>query len=490
MKKQIRFWFLGFVLLSIFVWSTAQAETVSPGNPGQLVGQLEADLAAARSNQVNVLAPGLYKEAESAFIKAKQGLEKGAKLSSINEFVAEGHVNLKKAEEIAKVSRTILGETNSARDKALKVGADRLGEPYMDVENQYLKLTKAIENDNLSYAQKRAAEVQAGFRNVEIMAIKNSAIGKVRNMMTEAENAKVQKIAPTAYNDALQAVNEVDAYIEKNPYAAETISQKTAHAEFMARRMMTISESSRKFQDMLPEETAIYVESLLVRLGKTMNTGDLRNKGVETQLSSLTGAVDTMGQKTLALEKDKQNYQAQTARLEQQLSSLKGYSREQEIAKQKLSAEREFNEQFNKVQRYFRPDEADVYKQGNQLVIRMRGIKFPVGQATLTPENYVLLSKVQQAIETFGQPSVIIEGHTDTIEVHSDSSGAAQTNQALSQMRAEVVKTYLVANNTLPASRIRATGFGPDRPLAPNSTPEGRAINRRIDLLITPANAR
>ena len=247
---------------------------------------------------------------------------------------------------------------------------------------------------------------------------------------------------------------------------------------------MTISENSQKFKEMTPEASALYVESLLARLGKTMSTGDLRDKGVEAQLSTLTGTVETMGQKTQSLEKDNQNYQARAATLEQQIGNLTGYSREQEAARQKLAAEREFNEQFNSVQRYFRPDEADVYKQGNQLVIRMRGIQFPAGQATLTPENYVLLSKVQQAIQTFGQPIVTIEGHTDTTE----GSDALRANQALSQKRAEVVKIYLVANKTLPANRIRAIGYGPDRPLAPNKTSEGRAVNRRIDVLIKPVN--
>jgi len=231
---------------------------------------------------------------------------------------------------------------------------------------------------------------------------------------------------------------------------------------------------------MTPEASALYVEDLLARLEKTMNSGDLRDKRIDAQLSAMTGTVEAMGQKNRSLEKDNLNYQSQIANLEQQLTGLQGYSREQEAAKRKLAAEREFNEKFNKVQRFFRRDEAEVYKQGGQLVIRMRGIKFPVGQATLTPENYTLLSKVQQAIETFGQPTVTIEGHTD-------STGSAQTNQELSQKRAEAVKTYLVANKTLPSNRIRATGYGPSRPLAPETTPEGRAMNRRIDILITPS---
>jgi OmpA-OmpF porin, OOP family len=65
------------------------------------------------------------------------------------------------------------------------VGADRLGEPYMAVERKYLKITKSIENDNLSYAQKNAMEVKGAFRKLEIMAIKKSALGNARKMMAE-----------------------------------------------------------------------------------------------------------------------------------------------------------------------------------------------------------------------------------------------------------------------------------------------------------------
>jgi outer membrane protein OmpA-like peptidoglycan-associated protein len=90
------------------------------------------------------------------------------------------------------------------------------------------------------------------------------------------------------------------------------------------------------------------------------------------------------------------------------------------------------------------------------------------------------MSKVQKAIQTFGQPLVTVEGHTDSI-------GSTEVNQRLSLERAEAVRAYLVANQTLPASRISASGYGPDRPLASNATPEGRAVNRRIDVLITPA---
>ena len=97
----------------------------------------------------------------------------------------------------------------------------------------------------------------------------------------------------------------------------------------------------------------------------------------------------------------------------------------------------------------------------------------------IMPKNYELLSIVQKSIRTFGEPDVVIEGHTG-------STGSDEVNEHLSQQRAEAVRQYLVANRTLPYDRIVAVGYGSMRPLASNETAEGRAINRRIDVIVKP----
>jgi outer membrane protein OmpA-like peptidoglycan-associated protein len=152
---------------------------------------------------------------------------------------------------------------------------------------------------------------------------------------------------------------------------------------------------------------------------------------------------------------------------------------EQKETEKKLEDERQFNQKFIKIQNYFRSDEAEVYKQGNQLVLRLKGIKFPVGQAVIVPENYQLLSKVQRAIGEFQDASVVIEGHTDSV-------GSKESNDILSKKRANAVKDYLIANKTIAASKVVARGYGSEKPLASNATPEGRAANRRIDVIVTP----
>jgi outer membrane protein OmpA-like peptidoglycan-associated protein len=95
------------------------------------------------------------------------------------------------------------------------------------------------------------------------------------------------------------------------------------------------------------------------------------------------------------------------------------------------------------------------------------------------PNNYMLLSKVQRTIRLFGEPDVIIGGHTD-------STGSEGLNEVLSQQRAEAVRQYFVANATIPYEKIIAVGYGSMRPIASNSTEAGRAMNRRIDITIAP----
>ena len=480
MKKYCKFIILIIIVVLTSSCATRQLESIPGQDPMQLVNQLKSDLKKAQNQQVDTLAPGLFKEAQVAYVKAQKALDKGAKLTVIKDHVGRGRARLEAAEEVAEISRTILSQTNQARTKALNVNADKLGEPFQNAEKKYLKLTSAIENDNLSYAQSKAGQVQAAYGELEIMAIKNNALGKTREIMARAEKDKLWKMVPKAFEAAQKALNDADAYIGEHPYESVNIDQKADHAAFMARRLLRMSENSQRYKDMQPETIAFEVESILARLGESMSAGDLRDKKIDEQIEVLAGAFQGKQKKIDSLEIERLQHLTKIKNLEESLAGQEGYSREQEAARRKLAAEREFNQRFMKVHRYFQPQEAEVYKQGDQLVIRLRGIRFPVGQSILTPDNYYLLSKVQKAIRSFNQPTVIIEGHTD-------STGSAELNQTLSQERAAAVKAYLVANNTLPGSRIRSAGYGPDRPLAPNTTAEGRAINRRIDILIKPS---
>jgi outer membrane protein OmpA-like peptidoglycan-associated protein len=114
-----------------------------------------------------------------------------------------------------------------------------------------------------------------------------------------------------------------------------------------------------------------------------------------------------------------------------------------------------------------------LFKKGARSVI-LRGVSFQTGRAMLTPEGRDVLRDIaSQLVENPGY-RVQISGHTD-------NTGSRAANLRLSLARARTVETFLEANG-VPPTQVTAKGFGPDVPIAPNTTATGRAQNRRVEL--------
>ncbi|MBU2505126.1 MAG: OmpA family protein [Bacteroidetes bacterium] len=104
------------------------------------------------------------------------------------------------------------------------------------------------------------------------------------------------------------------------------------------------------------------------------------------------------------------------------------------------------------------------------------GVNFDFNRAGLRPESYpILFHAVQVLLQNPGM-KIEVQGHTDNI-------GAEQGNKRISDVRANVVKSYLVSKG-VSADRIRTVGYGETRPVTDNRTAQGRAMNRRIEFKI------
>jgi outer membrane protein OmpA-like peptidoglycan-associated protein len=114
------------------------------------------------------------------------------------------------------------------------------------------------------------------------------------------------------------------------------------------------------------------------------------------------------------------------------------------------------------------PDEKPIEQQ-----FILKGVNFETGSAVLTPDSHRVLDDVVRSLKAYPDVKVEIQGYTDNV-------GKESFNQGLSERRAESVKQYLV-NAGIAAARVTSKGYGEGRPVAPNSTPEGRAQNRRIE---------
>lgn len=122
---------------------------------------------------------------------------------------------------------------------------------------------------------------------------------------------------------------------------------------------------------------------------------------------------------------------------------------------------------------------AKVKEEARGMVITLSGsVLFATGKYDLLPIAKDKLDEVTKALTDQGFKSILVEGHTD-------SKGKAADNDTLSLKRAESVRTYMVSRG-VPSDKIRASGLGSSRPVADNGTPDGRANNRRVEIVVEP----
>ena len=140
------------------------------------------------------------------------------------------------------------------------------------------------------------------------------------------------------------------------------------------------------------------------------------------------------------------------------------------------------DEQERKLRQQLTNSGVQVAREGNNIRLVMpNSITFSTNKSNLNNSIYNTLDSVAKVLTEFNETDLEVGGHTD-------STGSDSHNLALSQERARSVANYLSQRN-IPRSRLRTVGYGEKRPIADNSTENGRAENRRAELLIVPQSS-
>jgi outer membrane protein OmpA-like peptidoglycan-associated protein len=120
-----------------------------------------------------------------------------------------------------------------------------------------------------------------------------------------------------------------------------------------------------------------------------------------------------------------------------------------------------------------------VTRNGDNIILNMPGnITFATNSSNVSANFYPVLDSVALVINEFEKTYIDIYGYTD-------STGSEAYNQTLSEARARSVASYLESQKVIP-QRIVTRGMGESHPIATNDTPEGRALNRRVEIILTP----
>ena len=413
-------------------------------SPSEEINKLQADQQTAAGQQVDVLSPGHFDKSRKALDEAKKSREAGDKPEATLQLVAEGHAYLKKALEAADIARTSLANAVERRAEALKVDAPKYAKKlFDDADEELKKATAKIEDNDTSLALKSHDSLAKSYENAKIAAIKEAQLGPAQRDIEQAQKEEAKKYVPRTLSGTLVIFAEAGTLIDRSPDTPSAWQAKSEAARTAAARLLKFTRDGKTIGGRDPE-------SMLL----------LREEN-ENKIAAKTAALHEAEQK-----------------LEQKQSAIESLERE----KKQLTSSEKFNDLFTKAHQMFSAGEADVYRQGDKLLIRLKGLEFAKGSTEILPKNYDTLNKVGQAIKSFGKSHVVVEGHTD-------SSGSEPTNQKLSEKRASAVAQYLTVNASIPQESIKSAGFGYQKPIASNKTAEGRAQNRRVDIIVEADNS-
>ncbi len=209
------------------------------------------------------------------------------------------------------------------------------------------------------------------------------------------------------------------------------------------------------------------------------NIAQLKNNiaQLKTQVDNLSAQNNQLGQQSASqqsqLDQSKMTLQQQQQRL-QQLQNL--------LAQQRAKSEELKNKMEQALNGFSSSDLTVTQKNGKVYVSLSENLLFPSGSAVVNPKGVDALSKLASVLNVNPDISVDIEGHTDSIPIR----GRYPDNWELSTARANAIVRILVNNYKVDPVRVEALGHAFYDPIDTNSTPDGRARNRRTEIILSP----
>ncbi len=261
-----------------------------------------------------------------------------------------------------------------------------------------------------------------------------------RQAYQHAAQSQAAELSPSQLHDASVALAHAEA-----AFRAGAVSQDTVDLAYIAVRRAELAEAQAQVVAAVNQRNKTAMD---LRAAQAQNAADTRTALERTRDE---------------LQKAQQS--AQTA--EQRLA-------EEERAR--IAAEEKAKQTMLDLEKL-----ANVKQEQRGVVLTLSGsVLFKTGKAILLPPAKAKLREVASVLAA-GDQKMVIEGHTD-------SRGKATANQRLSEARANAVRTYLISQG-VPSARIESVGMGDTAPVADNTSVEGRANNRRVEIVLPPAAA-
>ncbi len=446
----------------------------------------DAALAEADAADADYLAPRSYEKGAKAYALAEAGLARGRNVQYLRDKTAEAASSFGTSRRAAELAKTVLSQVLKSRQDAFNAKAKDLSAAiWTKAERDFNSAIRYLERGDLKSAKRKDISATSLYRDAELIAIKAQYLTQTRQLLSQADKGRVGRYAPLTLDKAKRLLADAERELEENRYDTDYPRSLAQQANYEAKHAIYLSEVvlSVRNKDLSVEMLVLQWEDPLRQIAGAADVLPRMSNGHEELSAELVDYVENVRNDLQNLEQDVDSGNLRLADMAEEIRALDerlgGATAERAALVQRLEAQARVKEQFERVEKMFGRSEARVFREGNNVILRLVGLSFDSGESAIKQGSFDLLAKVEKAIDIFPRSELVIEGHTD-------SHGGDELNHKLSQERAESLQQYMINAMRIPSYRVIATGFGETNPVANNETAAGRAKNRRIDIVIKP----
>lgn len=500
------FFYLGFFLYTIQIFAQSDSEKMFKNTRDLSIKAL--------SMAANIFAEKDFEKGTDLLSDSEKLLRKNGKPEEIQQNLSSAIEFFNKSIETTKTLNTSFSDLMKIRQLAFNVEAyNNAQKLWKEGEENFLSAVNDFNDKDMEGYQKYAKAAETNYKDAELVGVKGKFLNDLNASIAQAEDKDLNKYAPITLKKSKQLAQDIETILNANRYDTLKAHSNLVQARYELNHGLYLQDLfvKMKEKDKTMEDLVLSWEEPLTKIAaeyKILPSFDKGYDEITSQIISNTNdrivkldqalkqnqklSLELDGFKTKLTDAESQNkklntdnesfrksldelnksvdeYKTKFAKLENE--SLRYKTQSQELEKS--------NQIIETASKLFLPSEAELIKNDDLIIIRLVNIAFPTNKATLEPQYYNLLAKVQKAIQLFPNGTTVIEGHTD-------GQGDFQKNLDLSQARANAIFQYLLSSMGAEANKITAVGLGGTKPIANNSSEEGRAKNRRIEIVINP----
>jgi len=359
----------------------------------------------------------------------------------------------------------------------------------LDAAEKHLHaLIQAFERGDLNQSVKLAVYAKNAFKSA-LDAKLPSLLDKTDAALLGASRVGAKRYAPQSYKAAQKWLANALAYkdgLNSHWPRHPALGIKLAN---MASKLTLQIKQWRKHPDSY-EQLVLQARQERLQIAKALDM-DANNAFVDVNVSALIQRIKKLEELLVKDRQARKNEiaalkQLHASQLEKKLNALRNKMAKmqgkqmgdlKEAFRAKLERETFETRRQKQLHQLFKKDEVEILANlDGSLLIRLSLLKFTPGKSVIAQKYFDLLNRLKTGLDIYPDRKVRIEGHTD-------NKGDAKANQKLSLKRAEVVRDFLTAAG-MSGGRLKALGYGEVRPIASNDYDKGRAMNRRIDIVI------